>query len=110
MPRSGQWHGPHTLSNAIPSYQPCNNGNGANGRMAYCGGTNKGVDAMDKRGMYKTAIARISRADFEAGDFVSVEYSHMAENGTHWYRVTAGGCLSGRFVMYPEHHLTYFVL
>jgi len=55
---------------------------------------------------YRTAFAKISCAEFRAGDCVIVKYSHTASNGVKWYEVTASqyGPLR-RTIMYSEHHL-----
>ena len=66
---------------------------------------------MEKRSLYKTAIATIGCALFPAGEIVSVEWKGPNDNGTHWYLIAAAG--SGPLpypVLYPEHHLTSFVL
>lgn len=56
-----------------------------------------------KAKLYKTAIALISCSHFREGDFVSVKYDSTDESGTHYFLV------NGK-VIYPEHHLTSFVL
>ena len=60
--------------------------------------------------LYRTARALISCQHFQAGDVVSVRYSHMCD-GTVWYMIdrTEHGALPSE-VAYPEHHLTNFVL
>lgn len=58
---------------------------------------------------YRTARATIGCAEFPAGAFVSVEYSHS--NTSHWFiirRHEKGECQN--VVAYPHHHLNSFCL
>jgi len=64
------------------------------------------TDAKSK--LYRTAKATISCKEFQAGDYVSVEYTHTDERGTRWFSTAKE--LEGTRVMYPEHHLTDFCL
>jgi hypothetical protein len=58
------------------------------------------------RRLYKTAQARIGCAQFPAGAFVAVKFSHIGSNGVIWYEIdrTESGALDSP-VCYPEHHL-----
>lgn len=63
-----------------------------------------------KQTIYKTARARIGCAQFSAGEFVSVQYTHT-KDGIDWYlieRSERGQLPHG--VAYPDHHLTDFCL
>ena len=66
---------------------------------------------MNKRELYKTAVATIACREFPAGARVAVEYSHQNANGVHWWNITKSqyGTLESP-VSYPEHHLSNFVL
>ena len=76
----------------------------ANGSLVYVVmNTNNQTEVKDKRHYYKTAKALIGCANFKKGDFVSVKYADQYQFGTHWYEVNGS-------TMYPEHHLTEFVL
>jgi len=60
---------------------------------------------------YKTAFAKISCAEFRAGDCVSVKYTYTASNGVKWFEITKSQHGPLRcVVMYPEHHLERFCL
>jgi hypothetical protein len=64
----------------------------------------------DKRTLYRTARATIGCAKFNAGEFVSVQFSHYGHTA-NWYLVT--GTESGLLadpVPYPEHFLSNFCL
>ena len=56
-----------------------------------------------KAKMYNTAVALISCAYFGAGMYVTIKYEFTAANGVKWF-------LCNDKVMYPEHHLTRFLL
>jgi hypothetical protein len=58
---------------------------------------------MKKREMFTTATALISCAKFKQGDIVSVKYECHDEQGVDWY-------LCNDSVVYPENHLTHFVI
>ena len=61
--------------------------------------------------LYKTARATIACAEFKAGDCVAVQFSHHADNGTLWFDILRSqhGALRCP-VVYPEHHLTNFII
>lgn len=60
--------------------------------------------------MFKTAKARVSCSQFNAGEFVSVEFSGWC-NGQAWYAIkrSQNGQLA-HTVEYPAKHLTEFCL
>ena len=60
---------------------------------------------------YITAKAVVSCAQFKAGEFVSVKFSHRNDNGEAWYLIdqTQNGELPFP-VAYPKSHLTQFCL
>lgn len=60
---------------------------------------------------YKTARATVSCAEFKAGDFVAVKFSHYGDNGTAWFEINRSQHGPTRStVAYPKHHLTDFCL
>ena len=61
-----------------------------------------------KETMYRTAIARISCAKFQAGECVRVLWTHV-HDGVDWYIVAPADATKGT-VAYPAHHLESFVL
>jgi hypothetical protein len=63
-----------------------------------------------KARLYTTAVATIACALFKRGDHVAVEYSHKDGEGTLWFNVSPDSCQMKRWTVYPEHHLTNFVL
>ncbi len=64
-------------------------------------------EPADKRTLYKTARATIACAYFKVGDYVSVQFNRLDENGMAWYQVSKDNVLS---TFYPENHLTNFCL
>lgn len=65
--------------------------------------------SVDKRTQYKTARARIACAHFGKDDFVSVEYFGIGSEGVHYFSCWIPNNNSG-VAVYPQHHLTDFVL
>ena len=57
----------------------------------------------EKAKLYTTARATISCYHFKKDSWVSVKYEFTAENGIHWF-------LCNNVVMYPDKHLTRFVI
>lgn len=64
-----------------------------------------------KAPLYKTARAVISCAQFGAGEYVSIVYSHRNANGVVWFTIDKSekGKLA-HTVSYPAHHLEVFCL
>jgi len=64
-----------------------------------------------KESFYKTAKALISCAQFKAGEFVSVKFSHHGDNGEAWYLINRSekGMLDHE-IAYPAKHLAEFCL
>jgi hypothetical protein len=59
-----------------------------------------------KAEMFKTAQIALACAGFPAGEFVSVKFLRVADNGVIWFEVSR----DGRQTCLPEHQLTRFVL
>ncbi len=68
------------------------------------------MSTQRKETLYKTAFARISCAEFKAGECVRIShYSHT--NGKDYYLITATERGPARQeVVYPAHHLDQFCL
>ena len=60
--------------------------------------------------LYRTATSAIACAKFKAGDIVAVRFSGIGINGVKWFRVARDPSKADAWTVYPEHHLTRFVL
>lgn len=68
-------------------------------------------EAPMRETLYSTAKATASCAQFKAGEYVSVKFSHFGNNGVAWYLIdrSQNGPLS-QVVAYPASQLTSFCL
>ena len=65
----------------------------------------------ERAARYVTARALVACAEFAAGDYVSIKFWHMGDNGEAWFLINRSqhGALRNE-VAYPASHLTSFCL